>query len=451
MAAKQIKIRKGLDLPIAGPPQQVIEDGPAVKRVAVVGPDYVGMRPTMAVSEGDQVKLGQVLFEDKKTPGVRHASPGSGTVVAINRGAKRMLQSVVVELSGEDEETFDQRADVPLEQLTRERVQEKLLASGLWTALRTRPYGKVAAPGTVPHSIFVTAMDTNPLAADPQVVIAGHEQDFTQGLTVLGKLTDGPVFVCTVPGASIPADGVGGLTVAEFSGPHPAGLAGTHIHFLDPVSAEKFVWHLNYQDVIAIGKLFATGRLWVERVVALGGPAVQRPRLLRTRLGACLSEVVAGELEEEDNRIVSGSVLWGRTAAGPFDFLGRYHLQLTALPEGRKREFFGWQKPGFDKFSVKNIFASRLFPNKRISFTTSTEGSERAMVPIGSYEKVMPLDIVPTFLLRALIVEDTDAAQALGCLELDEEDLALCSFVCPGKYEYGPILRRNLERIEREG
>ena len=451
MAAKRIKIKKGLDLPIAGAPEQVIEDGPDVTRVAVIGPDYVDMRPTMAVSEGDEVKLGQLLFEDKKTPGVRHTSPGSGKVIAVNRGAKRMLQSVVVELSGDQEESLDLHADVPPEQLTREQIEEKLLLAGLWTALRTRPYGKVPAPGSAPRSIFVTALDTNPLAADPQAVIAGREQDFAHGLAILEKLTDGPLFLCGAPGADLPADGAKKVTAVEFDGPHPAGLAGTHIHFLDPVGAEKIVWYINYQDVIAVGRLFDTGRLLVERVIALGGPMVKKPRLLRTRLGACVSELVAGELEEGDNRIVSGSVLSGRNAAGPFDFLGRYHLQLSALVEGREREFFGWQKPGFDKFSVKNIFASKLLPGKRFSFTTSTEGSERAMVPIGSYEKVMPLDIIPTYLLRALISEDTDEAQALGCLELDEEDLALCSFVCPGKYEYGPILRRNLERIEREG
>ena len=451
MAAKRIKIKKGLDLPIAGAPEQIIEDGPAVTRVAVVGPDYAGMRPTMAVSEGDEVKLGQLLFEDKKNPGVRYTSPGSGKVIAVNRGAKRMLQSVVVELSGDQEENLDLHADVPPEQLTRGQIEEKLLLAGLWTALRTRPYGKVAAPGSAPRSIFVTALDTNPLAADPQAVIAGREQDFAHGLAILEKLTDGPLFLCGAPGADLPTDGAKKVTAVEFEGPHPAGLAGTHIHFLDPVGAEKVVWYINYQDVIAVGKLFATGRLLVERVIALGGPMVKKPRLLRTRLGACVSELVAGELEEGDNRIVSGSVLSGRNTAGPFDFLGRYHLQLSALSEGRGREFFGWQKPGFDKFSVKNIFASKLLPGKRFSFTTSTEGSERAMVPIGSYEKVMPLDIIPTYLLRALIVEDTDEAQALGCLELDEEDLALCSFVCPGKYEYGPILRRNLERIEREG
>jgi len=261
-------------------------------------------------------------------------------------------------------------------------------------------------------------------------------------------LSDGPTYLCKAPGAAI--SGGGGQEV-EFAGPHPAGLPGTHIHFVDPVGSGKTVWYINYQDVIAVGKLFSTNRLSVERVIALAGPQVERPRLVRTRLGAQLSELTASQLKPGENRIISGSILSGRAAAGPFDFLGRYHLQVAVLAEGREREFLGWQKPGIDKFSVKNVFASKLFPGKLFNFTTSIEGSDRALVPISSYEKVMPLDVVPVFLLRSLITGDTDQAQLLGALELDEEDLGLCSFVCPGKHEFGPLLRKNLEQIELEG
>jgi Na+-transporting NADH:ubiquinone oxidoreductase subunit A len=448
MASSRINIKKGLNLPITGAPAQEIEAGPTVGQVAVVGPDYIGMRPTMAVGEGDQVKKGQLLFDDKKTPGVRYTAPASGKVTAVNRGPKRSLLSVVIDIEGDEEERFDPLVTDTPDQLSRDQVRDGLVAAGLWTALRTRPYSKVPAPESAPHSIFVTAIDTNPLAADPQVVLQGLEEDFSRGLEILAKLTDGSVYVCKAPGGSIPADGADAV---EFAGPHPAGLPGTHIHFLDPVGPAKVVWYIGYQDVVACGMLFATGSLWIERVIALGGPQVEKPRLLRTQLGACLSELTAGQLKEGENRIVSGSVLAGRAGTGPVDFLGRYHSQVSVLAEGREREFLGWQKPGFDKFSVKNVFASKLKPGRFFDFTTSTEGSDRAMVPIGSYEKVMPLDIIPTFLLRALIVEDTDRAQALGCLELDEEDLGLCTFVCPGKYEYGPMLRQNLDRIEREG
>ena len=448
MASSRIKVKKGLDLPITGAPEQTVEEGAAVTHVAVIGSDYNGMRPTMAVKEGDDVALGQLLFEDKKTPGVRYTSPGSGKVAAVNRGAKRALQSVVIELSGDAEERFEQFSDIASDQLSREQVRDKLVASGLWTALRTRPYSKVPSPESTPHSLFVPAIDTNPLSADPQIVLAEHEADFTLGVRLLSKLSEGPTYLCKAPGASI--KGGGGQEV-EFAGPHPAGLPGTHIHFVDPVGAKKTVWHINYQDVIAVGKLFSTHRLSVERTIALAGPQVERPRLVRTRVGAQLSDLTGGQLRAGENRIISGSVLSGRAAAGPFDFLGRYHLQVSVLAEGREREFLGWQKPGVDKFSVKNVFASKLFPGKLFNFTTSTEGSDRALVPISSYEGVMPLDVVPTFLLRSLITGDTEQAQLLGALELDEEDLGLCSFVCPGKHEFGPLLRKNLEQIELEG
>lgn len=448
MASSRIKVKKGLDLPITGAPEQTIEEGAAVTHVAVIGSDYNGMRPTMAVKEGDDVALGQLLFEDKKTPGVRYTSPGSGKVVAVNRGAKRALQSVVIALSGDAEERFEQFSDTATDQLSREQVRDKLVASGLWTALRTRPFSKVPSPESTPHSFFITAIDTNPLSADPQVVLAEHEADFTLGVQLLSKLSEGPTYLCKAPGTSI--SGGEGQEV-EFAGPHPAGLPGTHIHFVDPVGANKTVWYINYQDVIAVGKLFSTHRLSVERVIALAGPQVERPRLIRTRVGAQLSELTGGQLRAGENRIISGSVLSGRAAAGPFDFLGRYHLQVSVLAEGREREFLGWQKPGVDKFSVKNVFASKLFPGKLFNFTTSTEGSDRALVPISSYEGVMPLDVVPTFLLRSLITGDTEQAQLLGALELDEEDLGLCSFVCPGKHEFGPLLRKNLEQIELEG
>ena len=444
-----IKIRRGLDLPVTGSPEQVVRDGPAVRSVAITGNDYVGMKPTMRVREGDQVKLGQVLFEDKKTPGVLYTSPAAGTVIAINRGERRVLQSVVIDVQGDGAETFPSYADV--DGLSREQVADNLVQSGLWTALRTRPYSRVPAPGTAPNSIFVTAIDTNPLAADPQVVLKGRESDFVNGLKVLTKLTDGTVHLCTAPAADIPGKDTAGVSLHEFAGPHPAGLVGTHIHFVDPVGENKTVWHIGYQDVAAVGHLFATGELDVTRVVALSGPQVEKPELLKTRLGANLEELTAGKLGGGENRIISGSLLSGRKASGPFAYLGRYHNQVSAILEGRHRTMFHYLSAGANRFSNMPIYLSALNKAKRFAFSSSTNGSERAMVPLGNYETVMPLDILPTQLLRALIVGDTVTAQSLGCLELDEEDLALCTFVCVGKYEYGPILRDNLTKIEKEG
>ena len=444
-----IKLKHGLDLPITGAPAQRIEAARPVRSVAVIGFDYHGMKPTMEVQVGDRVKLGQLLFTDKKTPGVRYTAPAAGVISAIHRGEKRILQSVVIDIEGDEQETFAQYAADRLEALSDQQVRENLQQSGLWTALRTRPFSKVPALDAVPSSIFVTAIDTHPLAADPAVIIGEHAADFENGLKVLGNLAK--VFLCKADGANLPGEKLAKVHSEAFAGPHPAGLPGTHIHFLDPVSTSKSVWQIGYQDVIAVGKLFTTGQLFVERVVALGGPVVEQPRLLRTRLGASLEELTAGELKPGFNRVVSGSVFGGRTAQGAFAFLGRYHNQVSCLSEGNEREMMHYLRAGVNKHSVLNIFVSKLAGAKLFNFTTTTNGSPRAMVPVGNYEAVMPLDILPTQLLRYLIVGDTEMAQKLGCLELDEEDLALCTYVCAGKYEYGPILRDNLTRIEKEG
>jgi Na+-transporting NADH:ubiquinone oxidoreductase subunit A len=410
------------------------------------------MRPTMLVEEGQRVKLGEALFEDKKNPGVIFTAPGAGTIKAINRGAKRALQSVVIELEGDEEVQFDQVSTAALEKLDRQAIKDNLIKSGLWLALRTRPYSRSPAPESTPHSIFVTAIDTNPLAADPSVIINEYADDFKHGLTVLSQLTDGKVFVCQASNVALPVSHQDNIQVSTFSGPHPAGLAGTHIHHLDPVSASKTVWTINYQDVIAIGKLFTSGRLWVERIISFAGPLVNKPRLVRTRLGASTEDLVSGEIQNVPARIISGSVLNGHTANNWAAYIGRFHNQVSVIAEGTEREFMGWIRPGGkNKFSALNVFISSLFPKKDLALTTTQNGSPRAMVPVGVFERVMPLDILPTQLLRALLVKDTDSAQALGCLELDEEDLSLCSFVCSGKYDYGPALRTNLTQIEKEG
>ncbi|WP_417551434.1 Na(+)-translocating NADH-quinone reductase subunit A [Marinomonas fungiae] len=443
------KITKGLDLPISGAPNQVIEDAPAAKSVAIIGPDYHGMKPTMLVAEGDKVKKGQVIFTDKKTEGVKYTAPASGTIAAINRGERRMLQSVVIKVEGNDAVEFPKYSGSELKSLERSKAVESLVESGLWTAFRTRPFSKVPAVDSVPHSIFVTAIDTNPLAADPAVVLADKAEAFADGLTVLTRLTEGKVFLCKAPESKIPT--TSDVVVEEFSGKHPAGLAGTHIHFLDPVSDKKTVWSVDYQDVVAIGELFVNGQLDMTRVIALGGPQVSKPRLLRTVVGADLNQLVAGELLEGDNRIISGSVLSGRKATGPYAFLGRYHSQVVVLAEGRERQMMHYLRAGFEKHSVLNVFISKLTGKSLFNMTTTTNGSDRTMLPLGNFERLMPLDILPTQLLRALVVGDTEQAQKLGCLELDEEDLALMTYACSGKFEYGPILRDCLTTIEKEG
>jgi Na+-transporting NADH:ubiquinone oxidoreductase subunit A len=448
------QIKRGLNVPISGPPVQDINAGPDVSSVALLGNDYHGMRPTLLAQVGDKVKLGQPIFEDKKTPGVIYTSPASGTVREINRGDKRRFISMVIDVEGNAEETFT--AHKSLGDLTSDVVQEQLLKSGMWPALRTRPFSKVPVPGTEPKSIFVTAMDTNPLAAEPELIIDSQKENFIAGLTVVSKLTLGKTYVCTRDDSRIPGENIPNVSFAQFSGPHPAGLVGTHIHFLDPVDANKTVWHIGYQDVIAIGHLFSTGKLMTERVLAVGGPKVKSPGLIRSQLGACLDDLFKnGEADLEKSRVISGSVLSGRESAGNENYLGRYHNQVTVVEEGNDREFLGWQKPGFEKYSLTKIYGGSWLKGKLFPMTTNLMGSKRAMVPVESYERVVPMDLLPTQLLRSIIFGakhgDTEEAQRMGALELDEEDLALCTFVCPGKYEYGSILRKNLELIEKEG
>lgn len=446
-------IKRGLDIPISGAAEGQIVDGPAVKQVAVLGDDYVGMKPTMHVTEGDSVKRGQLLFEDKKTPGVRYTSPAAGKVAAVHRGAKRKFESLVVDVEGDAAETFNSYPDDNLHSLDRAQVVDNLLKSGLWTALRTRPFSRVPSPETSPKSLFITAIDTNPLAADPALVLQepDYERYFVAGVEVLSTLTSGTVYLCKAAGANIPAPSTPRVQVAEFAGPHPAGLVGTHIHFLDPVGGQKTVWHIGYQDVVAVGRLFVTGELSSDRVISVAGPGVMKPRIVRTTLGVSMNDLMADAMPSEDVRTISGSVLSGRKSVAPVDFLGRYDHQVTVIQEKTKRDFLGWAMPGLDRFSVTRAFVAGFLDQTPRSFTTSTQGSKRAIVPIGTYEHVMPLDIVATPLLKALTVQDTDTAQMLGCLELDEEDLGLCTFVCPGKNDYGPLLRQCLTHIEREG
>jgi Na+-transporting NADH:ubiquinone oxidoreductase subunit A len=450
------QISKGLDVPLRGQPEQVISPSPAITHVALLGDDYVGMKPTMVVKEGDRVKKGQVLFTDKKAAGVQHTSPAAGRVAAIHRGEKRRFVSLVVELEGDDEVEFSKYPDHNLAQLDRATVVDQLVKSGLWTSLRTRPFSKTPAIDSIPHSLFITAIDTEPLSADPAVVLAAHQGDFVAGVQVLSTLTDGPTYVCRRAGSEIPGEGTSAATYHAFSGPHPSGLPGTHIHFLDPVDAHKTVWHVNYQDVVAIGHLFLTGRLSMDRVISLAGPIVARPRLVRTQIGASLTQLTAGEFEAGEGRearIISGSALSGRKCQAPADYLSRFDHQVTILAEGNQRTLLGWLSPGKEKFSTRRVFASAWTggDEQRFAMTTTTNGSPRAVVPIGMYEDVMPLDLIATPLLKSLLIGDTTFAQQLGVLELAEEDLALCSFVCPGKHDYGPLLRKNLSVIEQEG
>tara|TARA_B100000900_G_scaffold415882_1_gene447679 strand:+ start:1622 stop:2968 length:1347 start_codon:yes stop_codon:yes gene_type:complete len=447
-----IKIRRGLDIPLAGAPEQTIARELSPRHVALVGADYVGMKPTMAVAEGDTVAKGDTIFTDKKCEGVVYTAPASGRVSAINRGARRVFQSLVIEVDdGVAARNWGASSVDEVTQLSADDIKVRLIESGEWTAIRVRPFSKVADPATSPSGLFITAIDTRPHAVDPEIVIAEQREAFELGQSLLANMVDCSVYVCVIPGSNAPLAAHARVQSAVFDGPHPAGLVGTHVHFLQGASLNKLAWTVDYQDVIAVGRLFLDGEVYSDRVVSVSGPAAETPQIVRTRRGADIEALVAGNQAAGENRLISGSVLGGRRVQAHSAYLGRFHNQVAVLAEGRDRIFMGWLAPGTKKHSAMGIYLSSLFGRKPLEMTTTTNGSERAMVPVGAYERIMPLDILPTQLLRALLVGDTETAQALGCLELDEEDLALCTYVCPGKYEYGPVLRDNLARIEKEG
>ena len=439
-----------------GAPAPVIEPGSRVTSVALSGSDYNGLKPKMLVAVGDHVQLGQPLFIDKRDPEVQFTAPGSGTISSINRGARRALRSVVISLEepASGGEQYAELAATETGRLTTQQVRAALYSSGLWTAFRTRPFNKVPQSGSTPHSIFITAVDTRPLAGDPEAVVARHQAAFLLGLDIVTKLTDGRVHVCTSANWSLPIAENKQLQHARFSGPHPAGLPSTHIHHLDPVSVDRTAWHIDCQDVIAIGKLFHEGKLWTERTVALGGTGFARPRMVTARLGANLDELTCNELApdlEHPQRLISGSVLAGRTVTNEDAYLGRYHLQACTLDDTSKRKLFGWLGLFDGSYSFASRLARRQSQKTQHDFSTAQFGRPTALLAIDAFDRVIPMDILTVPLLRALLIQDTDQAQDLGCLELDAEDLALCSFVCPGKNDYGTALRLNLEQIERDG
>ena len=445
---KRFKLRKGLDVPILGAPKTEIEVAASSNTVGLIGDDYIGLKPRIVVAEGDVVGIGSPVMFDKDMPEVQIVSPVAGRIKAINRGARRKLISIEIEVQ-EDAAVpvdFSNVGDVT----TAQGLAERLCAAGLWTSFRTRPYSKVPSPTTRPAAIFVTAMESEPLAADAAQIIAEAPEAFTKGLEAITALTEGATYLCFEDGASVPGSEIAGVEAAAFSGPHPAGLAGTHIHFLHKLNPDNPVWTIGYQDVMAIGRLLTTGTYDGSRVVSLAGPVCANPRLIRTVTGASIADVAANDLPDMPVRMISGSVLSGRAGEGVSAYLGRYARQITLIEEDKKQIPMGWIRPMFAKYAVQPVLGSAL-SGRKFPLTSNLNGGRRAMVPLGTFEALMPQDFLPTQLLRAMLVMDTDQAQLLGAMELDEEDLGLVGFACPAKYEYGLALRDCLAKIEKEG
>lgn len=448
---KRFELTKGLDVPITGEPQHKIGTCTGVTEVALTGDDYIGMKPTMEVSEGDRVKTGQLLFRDKRNEGVLFTAPATGKIAAINRGAKRKFETMVIEVEEDDFILFLGPSSKKPEDFDPVEIRKVLIESGLWTAFRTRPYGKTPAVGSVPSALFITAMDTRPLAADPAFIMSQEPDEFNTGLTILSRMLECSKYLCVKDPTSlldgVPAD----YQVATFTGPHPAGLPSTHIHFLHPAMETKIVWHIDYQDVIGLGHLFTTGHLKTEKIIAMAGPGVKEPQLYRVRPGTDIGKLVHNRLIDSPVRVISGSVIDGREVKEFHHFLGRYHNQVSTLHEKSGRAPFSWASLGSNRHSVKGAFISAMDRARKFGMNTATWGGSRAMFPIDSYHRVMPLDMEPLTLLKSIASMNTEKASALGALELIEEDVALLSYVCPGKNDFGPMLRDLLTEIEAGG
>lgn len=445
------RVRKGLDVPLdGGSASTEIVPGNPIRQVALLPADSIGLKIRLLVREGDKVKRGTPLYHDRREEQVVYTAPAGGEVVAINRGDKRRVLSVTIGIDAKEEQESFPALNVA--SASREQVRDWLARSGFWPCLRQRPFDKVALFGDTPHSLFINAADTQPLAPSPAAILAGHEEAFRQGAVALSKLSGGKTYISSARGERSPAFQVPGVEHHEFEGPHPAGNVGVHISLLDPVGAAKRAWHIGYQDVLAIGQLITTGNYPVDRVVAVVGPGVKTPKWVRTRRGADMADLLRDNLTTPTPRVLSGSALSGAVAppGTPTGYLGRFDNQVTVVEDASPRELLGWAGPGANKFSVTNTFVGKLL-RKKFRFNTDTNGSHRAIVPIGVYESVMPLDIQPTYLIKALVSNDIEAAEKLGALELVEEDLALCEFVCPSKTAITKKLREMLTRLEKEG
>ncbi|MBK7709608.1 MAG: Na(+)-translocating NADH-quinone reductase subunit A [Bacteroidales bacterium] len=444
-----VKLSKGLDIKIIGKAERLLAGEVDSALYGVRPVDFPGLIPKLNVKPGDRVSAGSPIFHDKIRPEIIFASPVSGTVVSVIRGDRRKLMEVVIEKNGNDYIDFG-IADPS--GLSREKIRESLLVSGLWPVVRQRPYHIVANPQDVPKAIFISGFDTSPLAPDYNFIMDNSSESlFRRGITALKKLTDGKInLVLNGKGdSSAVLKNASDVEISQFSGPHPAGNVGIQIHHLDPLNKGEIVWFVNLQDVLAIGRLFEEGRYNHERIVALTGSEIMHPQYYRIKSGVSVSSMTNGNVKPGNLRYISGNVLTG-TSVGQEGHVGFYDSQVTVIPEGDYFEFFGWMKPGLDKFSFSRTFASKLIPSKGFRLDTNLHGGERAFVMTGQYEKVVPMDIYPMQLLKAILSEDIEMMENLGIYEIAEEDFALCEYICPSKIEIQSIVRKGLEMMINE-
>jgi len=446
---KVIKIRRGLDIRLLGAAEKIYISAEKSRTYAVKPPDFPGLVPKLNVKPGDQVMAGTTLFHNKYIPDIKFSSPVSGVVKSVNRGERRRILEVVIEVDHKIQ-YIDFKATNPSD-LSREEIIKKLLDSGLWPMIRQRPYAIIADPEKQPRDIFISGFDTAPLAPDMDFVVKGNREDFQTGIDALYKLTEGDIHLSL--NGNYPADEVfskaKNIKSHYFTGPHPAGNPGIQIHHIRPVNKGEVVWYIQPQEVIMIGRLFRKGVYDALKVIALTGSEIKKPLYYKVISGASIEPLVKDNITPGNHRYISGNVLTGSkiTKAG---HLGFYDNQITVIPEGDKFEFLGWISPGFNKFSHSRTFMSWLAPGKKYRTDTNLHGGRRPFVMSGEYEKVLPMDIYPVHLLKAILVEDIDRMENLGIYEIAEEDLALCEYVCTSKTEVQSLIRKGIELMIRE-
>ena len=447
--SKSVRIRRGLNINLLGDADKVYASVKNHDIYALKPTDFHGLTPKLTVKVGDNILAGSVVFYDKYNEKIKFCSPVSGTIQDIVRGEKRRILEIIIK--SDSEIIYESYSQKNPKDLSREQIIDYMLEKGVWPFIRQKPYDIIANPTDLPKSIFISAFKSGPLAIDNDFALYGMDELFQEGLDVITKLTNGKTHLNldgNTNSSKVFSDAKG-VEINSFSGPHPAGNVGVQIHHLDPINKGDIIWFLEPQDVIVIARLFCEGKYDVSRIISLCGSEVSKPRYYRIISGSCVANLISDNVEQDNNRVICGDVLSG-TKIKKDGYLGFYDTQLTVIKEGNEQEFLGWALPGIDKFSMSKSYFSWLFPTRKYNIDTNMRGEERAYVVTGQYEKVLPMDIYPQQLVKAIMIEDIDLMEKLGLYEVGPEDFALCEFVCTSKIEVQSIIRHGLDLLRKE-
>ena len=447
--SKSVRLSRGLNINLLGDADKVYASVKNHEIYALKPTDFHGLTPKLTVKVGDSVLAGSIIFFDKYNEKIKFCSPVSGTIQDIVRGDKRRILEVIIKSNSEFEYVSHSPANP--KDLSREQIIDHMLEKGVWPFIRQKPYDIIANPSDMPKSIFISAFKSGPLAIDNDFALYGMDELFQKGLDIISKLTNGKTHLNldgNTNSSKVFSDAKG-VELNSFSGPHPAGNVGIQIHHLDPINKGDIVWYLEPQDIIVIARLFTQGKYDVSRIISLCGSEVSKPRYYRTISGSCVANLISDNVKRENNRIICGDVLSGKKI-DKNGYLGFYDTQITVIQEGNEQEFLGWALPGINKFSMSKSYFSWLFPTRKYNIDTNMRGEERAYVVTGQYEKVLPMDIFPQQLVKAIMIEDIDLMEKLGLYEVGPEDFALCEFVCTSKIEVQSLIRHGLDILRKE-